>query len=279
MNSRIWTLAILATGAATAATALPTAEDHRGNRIEPFRQTPTPYVTDRRTIEDYRNCTEDRLWCADLRREQPEGHWTLHVVARDGVVSREYYYRLPTDLCCGPGRNFGVWNEIVREPRGAALIGLDFGRETGRRGGFRSFQRRLLLLRVPKESGGAPVPVLEAPLSGVVDQPVCISATDQRDRPKDCMDRFDFDTLFTLIPSVAPVEPPNLIMVATASTTPGLRTRIGGRPVRRGPVERTLDDEVRDPACTYTRSFYFDDALGRYVPDAPLPDCSNYLEP
>lgn len=34
-----------------------------------------------------------------------------------------------------------------------------------------------------------------------------------------------------------------------------------------------------DPACTYTRSYYFDEALGRYVPDAPLPACSDYLEP
>jgi hypothetical protein len=32
-----------------------------------------------------------------------------------------------------------------------------------------------------------------------------------------------------------------------------------------------------DPLCSYRRSFTFDAAAGRYVPDAPLPDCGDYL--
>ena len=120
--------------------------------------------------------------------------------------------------------------------------------------------------------------MLDAPLSGMVDQPVCRSVEDQRARPDACMDRFYFSTLFTLVPEIAPVEPANLIMIATARTSPGRRTRTKG-PVPRGAIERTTDDDARDPLCSYTRSYYFDEASGRYLPDAPLPDCSDHLEP
>jgi hypothetical protein len=272
--------AVLAVAAAASfAAAAPTAQDHRGNRIEPFRQTPTPVLSDGRNLRrPVRSCTEDRSWCAWLSREPPDRRWTLHVVASGGAGPRHYRYELPIEYCCaGPGRDFVVWDEIVREPLGAALIGVVFGRETGDRRRFWSYQRRLFLLRVPVDRDGVPVPVLEAPLSGVVHQPACISAADQRERRNDCLDLFYFSTLFTLVPSIAPVEPADLVMVAVATTSPGRRSR-SGRPARRAPIERT-EDPVRDPVCTYTRSYYFDEALGRYLPDAPLPDCSDYLEP
>src|SRR5436190_72503 len=159
----------------------------------------------------------------------------------------------------GPGeQHFVVWDEIVREPRGWALIGIVFGRETRGEGAFQSYQRRLHLVRVPRENGGVPVPVLDAPLSGVVDQPVCRSAEAQPPYDYDCVDTFYFSTLFTLVPSIGPVEPPNLIMIAQATTMPGLRSRANG-PVMRGPVER-VGDPMHDPACTFTRSYYFDAA-------------------
>jgi hypothetical protein len=275
-------LALLAAAAPSARPrALITAQDHRGNRIEPFRQT-LYWGNARERAMRNRTCTDDRVWCADLRRDRPGGGWTLHILVRGTDPSappRQHAYPLPQELCCaGPGeRSFVVWDEIVREPRGWALVGIVFGRETRGEGVFRSYQRRLHLLRVPREDGGVPVPVLDAPLSGVVDQPVCRSDEDQPAHGYDCVDSFWFSTLFTLVPSLGPVEPPNLIMVASATTMPGRRTRANG-PVMRGPIERS-DDPVRDPACTYTRSYYFDEALGRYVPDAPLPACRDYLEP
>jgi hypothetical protein len=266
---------------ARAQPALITAQDHRGNRIEPFRQTAYSGSARERQLRN-RNCTDDRSWCADFRRDGPGGGWMLHILVRGpdpDAPPRQHAYPLPQALCCaGPGAlNFMMWDEIVREPRGSALVGIVFGREVRGEGSFRSYQRQLHLLRVPPEDGGPPVPVLDAPLSGVVDQPVCASAEDPRSRGYDCVDSFRFSTLFTLVPSIGPVEPPDLIMVAEATTMPGLRTRAEG-PVRRGPVER-IADAVRDPACTYTRSFYFDEARGRYLPDAPLPDCRSYLEP
>lgn len=283
-------LSALSTAAAPAPAAAPfparraliTAQDHRGNRIEPFRQTLFWGSAHERRMRN-RTCTDDRVWCADLRRDRPGGGWTLHILVQGTDPSappRQHAWPLPHGLCCaGPGeQSFVVWDEIVREPGGGALIGIVFGRETRGAGRFRSYQRRLQLLRVPRENGGVPVAVLEAPLSGHVEQPACVSPEDQRDRRDACTDLFRFSTLFTLIPEVAPVEPANLIVVARASTMPGRRSR-ADRPVRRAPVERTGDDEAPDPACSYTRSYRFDEARGRYLPDAPLPACRDYLEP
>ncbi|MDQ4086617.1 MAG: hypothetical protein M3177_01165 [Pseudomonadota bacterium] len=257
--------------------ALVTARDHRGNRIEPFRQT-RYHGSPREWEMPNRNCTRDRVWCADLRRDRSDGGWTLHILVRGGDPSgqpRHHSYSVPQQPCCfRPGM---VWEEIVREPRGGALIGIVFHQETTGENNFRSYQRRLHLLRVPSEDGGVPVPVLDVPLSGVVEQPVCRSAEEQRARGADCMDSFYLSTLFTLVPSVAPVEPPNLILVATAWTSPGRRSRAGG-PVLRDPVER-VGDHAPDPACTFTRSYYFDEASGRYIADGPLPDCRDFLEP
>jgi hypothetical protein len=271
-------LVLAAAAPAVAARALRTAQDHRGNRIEPFRQ-----LGQSGPAAKLRNCTDDRRWCAALRRDPADGRWNLAIAARGRgrfPKTRHYLYPLPVERCCdGADRSFAIWNEMVREPRGGALIGIAFSRETGERGSFRSYQRRLFLLRVPREEGGAPVPVLEAPLSGWVEQPACLSPRDQRERPGECWDYFYFSTLFTLVPEVAPVEPANLVMIARASTRPGRRSRTDG-PLRRAPVERSdEDDEALDPACTFTRSYVFDQAQGRYLPDAPLPPCRDYLEP
>lgn len=270
-------LLLAAAAPAAAARALRTAQDHRGNRIEPFRQ-----IGQSGPARKFRNCTDDRRWCAAFRRDPAGGGWALQIVARWGGLfprSRRFHYLLPRERCCQePGGSFAIWDEMVREPRGGALIGIAFIRETGARGSFRSYQRRLFLLRVPAEAGGVPVPVLEAPLSGWVEQPACVSPADQRERPGECWDYFYFSTLFTLVPEVAPVEPANLVMVARASTRPGRRSRADG-PVRRAPVERGDHDEAADPSCTFTRSYIFDHSQGRYLPDAPLPRCRDYLEP
>lgn len=261
-----------------AAIAAPTARDHGGNRIEQFRQ-----IGQTGPPENLRNCTEDRIWCAALQPDRANGRWVLHVTARpEGRVltERRWRYTVPVEQCCDrPGRSVGIWQEVVREAfGGGALIGLELWQETGARPGFFSFQRRLLLLRLPREGGGTPVPVLEAPLSGHVEQPVCPYPGNEYYEIAACQDSFTFSTLFTLLPSIGPIVPPNLIMVASAETAPGHRTRAGG-PVRRSPIERTNGNLVRDPACSYTRSFYFDEAQGRYLPDAPLPLCRDYLEP
>lgn len=282
-----WLLPIAATAPASAEPrARRTAQDHRGNRIEPF-----PQLGQSGTLGPLRNCTDDGRWCAELQWKPGSRSYTLQIRSRGRGLfpkTRRFAYPLPMELCCaGKDWGLGIWDEIIREPRLGVMIGVVLWKTTQAPTGFRSVQRRLLLLRVSTEDGGTPVPVLEAPLSGRIEQPVCSPAmiSEERhggesawDRSAVCTDRFSLSALFTLLPSVGPVEPPDLIMVVTAETSPGPRSRAGG-PVERAPVVRTDDDNVRDPACTYTRSFYFDETSGRYEPDAPIPACADYLVP
>lgn len=171
------------------------------------------------------------------------------------------------------GRGVSIWNDIIIEADGAVMVGLDFSKET-RRSGFRSYQRRLLLLRAGPTSEDLAVPVLEAPLSGHIEVDGC-SPSERPDDLNVCINRFQMSSSFTLVPKLSP-ERPDLIMVVTASTSPSRKLR-SDEP--RAPVERVEGDITPDPACTYTRSFYFNETQGRYVPDAPLPECSDFLEP
>ena len=245
--------------------AAQTAQDHRANRIEPFRQ-PS------RLGEHGPACTADRIWCAELVMGSPEGRLTLVIAPGEGLSSRSptYVYVLPPDLL--NGGSVSIWDRMVIEANGAVMVGLDLSKET-RRSGFRSYQRRLLLVRAGPESGNFAVPVLEAPLSGHVELDAC-SPSERTDDPNLCTNRFHLSSLFTLVPNLG-VDRPDLVMVVTASTSPGRRRRSDGP---RTPVERVEGDITPDPACTYTRSFYFSEALGRYVPDAPVPECPDFLE-
>jgi hypothetical protein len=254
------------------AAAAQTAEDHRGNRIENFRQLGRFQARRGRV----RACTDDLRWCAELVRGQAAGSWAIVIARRGGLFkgkSRTHRFNLPEELL--EDRGLTIWDRIVREADGSVMVGVELIRTTGERSGFFSYQRRLLLLRAEPADGAVPVPVLEAPISGHVEQPACASPELRIDEPGACENRFDLDSLFTLVPLLAP-DRPALVMSVTSSTTPGRRTRSDGL---RGPIERTEGDDAPDPACTYTRSFYLDAAQGRYVPDAPLPDCRDYLSP
>lgn len=229
-----------------------TAQDHRGNRIEPFRQ--SGIVLDGRENRTLA-CTTDRSWCAELTWSDVDRRLTLLIGPEEGLDNQSptYTYILPSGLV-GDG-SVTVWGTIVIEAGGAVMVGLDLSRET-RRSGSRSYQRRLLLLRAEPDQGSV-VPVLEVPLSGFVEMAPCAAPDERPTVSSGCYSRLHFDTLFTLVPLLAP-ERPALVLVARAVEYPG---------------------ETPVPACTFTRSFFFDPELGWYVPDAPLPACSEFLDP
>ncbi|MNW17228.1 hypothetical protein D3C71_2163380 [compost metagenome] len=52
------------------------------------------------------------------------------------------------------------------------------------------------------------------------------------------------------------------------------RDSLAARPLR----QRDLVT-VTDPQCSYQRLYRFTPQAGTYVPDAPVPDCSNYTVP
>lgn len=229
-----------------------TAQDHRGNRIEPFRQ--SGIVLDGRENRGLA-CTADRSWCAELVRSAPEGRLTLVIAPAGGLTSqsRTYVYVLPPGLAGDGG--VSIWGTIVIEAGGAVMVGLDLSRET-RRSGLRSYQRRLLLLRAEPDRGSV-LPVLEVPLSGFVETAPCAAPDERPSASSGCYSQLSLSALFTLVPLLAP-DRPALVMVARAVSNPS------GTPV---------------PSCSFTRSFFLDPVSEQYVPDAPLPTCSEFFDP
>jgi hypothetical protein len=290
-----------------AASPDPVAHDPGGDRIEYF-----PWVNQfSGPDEPLRNCSRDQIWCAELIRPQPGGSWVVQVVARATnrePAERRWRYTLPDALLRGRSPGYTLWQEIVRDGWGGALIGVELWEQAGERPGFFSNQRRLLLIHIPSLAGAQPSAVLETPLSGHIEQRMCPSpgyppdptraearparaprngeirlagvvSDEETARINACVDMFSLSTLFTLLPSSQPADqPPDLIVATVATTTPGRRPRTPPG-TERAPIERMEGDEVRDPACTFTRTYYFDAAQGRYMPDAPLPACPDYLEP
>jgi hypothetical protein len=266
---RAWAAAaglVAAAASAAAPAAAQGAQDSGGNRMERFGE-----VSARGALP--RNCTDDRRWCAELARGR-RGLWTLRIdEERPGPPGhpRTHLFIVPPEHWGADGHGgLSIWQTIVREGDGAVLVGLERSWTTGRRPGFFAFQRRLVLLRAAAEDGAIPVPVLEAPLSGHVEQPLCTSPRGGRDLPHGCGDLFRLFAEFTL--GLSPGRP-ELAMAVTASTVHGLRPRSDGLPASLGPMGDP------DPACSFTRSYRFDAAQGRYLPDAPLPACREYLEP
>jgi hypothetical protein len=292
---------------AAAATAEPVANDPGGDRIEMFQWVNYAHAPE----EPLRNCSRDRIWCAELIRPQTGGLWVVQVIARATnrePSERRWRYTVPAALLRGRRPAHTLWQQIVRDSWGGALVGIELGQQAGERPGFFSNQRRLLLIHIPSLAGAQPSAVLETPLSGHIEQPMCPypgyppdpARTEAPPRPAPgigeirlegvlsdedaarihaCQDRFEYSTTFTLLPSFPPMDqPPDLIVATVAQTSPGRRRRTPPG-TQREPIARTEGDVVRDPACTFTRSYYFDAAQGRYVPDAPLPACRDYLEP
>jgi hypothetical protein len=304
----LWGFAVpFALSLAAAAAAEPVAHDPGGDRIEMFQWVNYSHAPD----EPLRNCNRDRIWCAELIRPQTGGSWVLQVTARATnreTGERRWRYTVPPALLRGRRPAHTLWQQIVRDSWGGALVGIELWQQTGERPGFFSNQRRLLLIHIPSLAGGQPSTVLETPLSGYIEQPMCpypgyppdpapegaqpnparekggiqlagVLSDEDAARIAACHDRFEYSTLFALLPSSQPMDqPPDLVVATIATTSPGRRSRT---PVgtRRAPIARTEGDVVRDQACTFTRSYYFDATQRRYVPDAPLPACRDYLEP
>jgi hypothetical protein len=63
----------------------------------------------------------------------------------------------------------------------------------------------------------------------------------------------------------------------TARTYPG-RRRLAEDATIAPPLRRSDLVWAADPDCSYRRRFAFDEAEGAYLPDAPIPDCADYLD-
>jgi hypothetical protein len=216
-------------------------------------------------------CTPDRGWCGELVRNGQS--WLLEIVGRSGADGSERRIRFePPDRDIGDP-SFALWPHLVREADGAVTFGLLAARRTGFSGGG-GLATRLILVRV-EPGGPQAAEVLTVPVEGSAMIRACFSEEDMRQRREACHDEYEFAGTLTLAPDDGGGRP-RFQFATRARTYPGDVTRwedsADRPPLRRGDLVW-----ADHPGCSYRRTFGFDPAARRYVADAPLPDCSQFL--
>jgi len=250
--------------ALAAALAIAAQADRAGNRIEDFQVTgPSPMEPSQGSG---RHCSADRNWCAQIGHSDAGG-WQLLI---GGGAARATTIDLPPE----DDNNFeyGLWPRFIRANDGSVLVGVEHYR-TGAFSGGGWMTLHLLLFRVTADSA---TQVLEVPIESEAGIRACFNPQDRRRRRGLCDDRYSFAGTFDLAADNMD-GPPVLHLVTVARTSPGRRSRTEDSTEAPPLRQRDLGVWI-DPECSYTRSFRFDAAVGRYAPDSPVPSCDDYLD-
>jgi len=225
------------------------------------------------------HCTDDRRWCAELSKDVESNRWTLAVFAGrpTAPTTPAATYPLPDEE---QDADYGLWPKILRldDPSGGLLMGVETQVNAGYSGGGGSAATLHLLHVVPvaRETVSARE-VWSAPLSAALQMRACFSERDTRNRAGACQDEYLFNA--TLTPSEPSVEGlPRLTYGAVATAYPADASRRTDSTTRPPLKPRDLK-RVRDARCSVIRVLTYAPGKGAYVPDSPLPDCSDYTEP
>lgn len=163
---------------------------------------------------------------------------------------------------------------LIRLADGRLLVGALATHHTSYSGGGGSATDQVLALVEP---GKAIKNVLTVPEGGNLAIRACFSERDYKHRAGACDAEFRFSGTLTVVRSTA-ARLPTLSFRLEASHFPRGASRYDdsttGSALHKGDLK--WEEDTR---CTFERSFHFDAALGKYQPDAALPDCSEYTEP
>lgn len=208
-------------------------------------------------------CTTDGVWCA-----------TTDADATTFVFSYQHKQVAVFHLTDG---GHEIWSRIVRTPRADggedALVGISHSDEQGYSGGGGQATLVSLYATASSASAAAAHPALVFPAYAALDIRACFSPADERMRRGACSDQYNFTGTLSLDASATPAK---LVLVTEATTYPaGIRRNEDNTRALSARDLRT----ARDPNCSYHRVFTWDAASQTYKPDAPLPACSDYLEP
>jgi hypothetical protein len=208
-------------------------------------------------------CTTDASICVDV---SDPGVLTI---ARDGKDIANWSPDTDSgDLSLAP------MPALFRLRDGRLLVGVLATRQSSYSGGGGSATEHMLALVEPGKESKL---VLRVPEGGSLMIRACFDEKDFKHRAGACHDEYRFDGALAIAPSAAD-GPPTLRFKMTASHYPRGVSREGDSltlpPLRK--ADLTWQD---DPRCTYRRVFRFDAASAQYLPDAALPECSDYTVP
>jgi hypothetical protein len=210
-------------------------------------------------------CSADNLWCV----RSFENEWTVV----HGVSS----VALPvTDE-----GEVSAWPVLIRTTElGPVYVGLVQTVQQMYSGGGGSAARVTVYEVMPTDPGIRIVRSMATlPLSGSADIRACFDEGDERQRAGACRDQYTFVTRISLDQTVTEGKP-RLVLETAAGSYPGRVTRSADS-LAAAPLREEDLVWARDETCSYRRVFTrTGETLGRaYIPDAPLPECADYLEP
>ena len=247
----------------TAATPL-AAPDAAGYRMEPLLPVEVASADRAKGLE--RLCTEDRMWC--ITRD-PDKSGVVQVSLPDGTIIRYDPEQADVNYSGGDSR---LWPHVIRLDDGV-LIGIEGDRTTGFSGGGAQTSN-LVLISVRNDR--QPQAVLDIPTKGSFMIRACFSEKDMKRRAGACHDEYDFSGKLS-VQGEAANGMPVFRYTTRATSFPGRVSRsedsLAAKPLRKKDLRK-----VTDMRCTYERTFRFNPGLGRFEPDRPLPDCSDYTE-
>lgn len=188
---------------------------------------------------------------------------------RDPVLTT---YRL-TGLSSDDNATPQLWSQLIRF-EGGILAGVETREHTMYSGGGASSTTLHLIAFLP---GQPPFEVLSVPQSANVMIRACFSERDMKKRAGACHDEYTFDATITLTGASA-AGMPVLRYRSEATSFPGPVSRskdsLAGRPLRKRDIVTVTDRE-----CSYQRLYRFAPKARTYIPDTPVPECSDYTVP
>ncbi|MGN0934363.1 hypothetical protein [Falsigemmobacter intermedius] len=208
-----------------------------------------------------RLCTADRSYCSGL-------------IAPD-VLELSYSGQSVriTGLPLRPGETAEADASILELSPGHVLAGVIIAQDEGM--DYGRFRRRdLLLWDVNLTDGTIVGPVFDFPVHGLVNTEFDCRNWPAEGRPE-CRTEYEFNTRFDLARAETGGYPVLTYSTAAVMTPAGASREYGWST---SDVLIGADVMGMDQACTFRRSLVWNPLSGRYVIDAPMPDCDQYLE-
>lgn len=254
-------------------------QDRAGNRIEAFEATAAS------ASDSAIHCSQDRRWCAQIRSDAQAGTQLLEVFdqttpPKDRATWR---YELPKG---DDQESLDLWPRIVRmqtdggpeHGKRSAMIGVVMHRQTSYSGGWADADH-LVLIRIDAGPGSEATfaEMFTLPLEGSSTIRACFSEEDMEQRAGACHDEYRFSATLALHDAKVPAGLPEFTYETEATSFPGHVSRSADS-LANAPLKESDLVTVTDEKCSYRRILRFNRALGRYEPDSPLPDCSDFTE-
>ncbi|MBR7918666.1 DUF1311 domain-containing protein [Burkholderia vietnamiensis] len=248
--------------------------DQAGNRLEALIEE----NRGRSTAAEEKRCTVDKRLCVQVVHEDADSPPLIQI---DSWGANPSTYRLTlSDIPDAPQNiNVTLWPHVLRlvDDNGVILVGVMVNVSTAYSGGGGDASELRLFEVGGERSTLHEHEVLSVPIAGSLLIRACFTDQDARRRLGACHDDYQFTATLGLDQSVKSGFP-RLIYQTRATSFPGKVSRnkdsLAGPPLRKRDLVTAVDQQ-----CTYKRIFHFKADQSIYMPEHPLPDCSNYTVP